>query len=784
MGFGLALATAGLVACAGEDPATEDVTPDPEPTPGTEFLCSAPYEAPSLVGAAFRVRQSVAQLAVWRVDPGTEVVLRAPGGSESERVVANAEGAAIFRELAPAAGYAVDATVAGAPHTVTGLKVPTEAESLPEQGCYARQKVEKGFGYITTRDGTKLSIYVNFPEGEGPFPTVVNYSGYDPSKPGEPADVPGAALFCKQYPVLCDAPTDPSGLMAGLLGYATVSVNLRGTGCSGGAYDFFETMQLLDGYDVIETVAAQSWVKGHRVGMTGLSYPGLSQLWVAKTRPPSLAAISPMSVIADVDDSTLSPGGVYNDGFALSWAEHVLNGAKPYGKGWEKTLVDAGDVVCAENQELHGLAVNVVDKALAHPFYESKLYDPLRPEMFVDQIDVPVFVSGQWQDEQTGGHFPAFFDKFTSAPVTRFTVMNGVHADGFTPHVLAEWKLFLDLYVAETAPVQDKTLWSLAPKFFNSIYGAEVALPDLRFTDKSYAEAKAAFEAEPSGRIAFEVGADPATPGAPVPRFQATFDAWPLPSLEPARWYLQPGGVLAPEEPLAEGGASSFALDRAIARTTTLPSGDIMKALPPYVWPALQEDRAVVFETAPLGEAVVMAGPASADLWVQSSAPDADLEVTLVEVRPDGQEMYVQSGWLRASFRELRSDATALRPTKTRLEASATALPAGEWTPLRVEVFPFAHVFRQGSRLRVVIGTPGGNRPEWKFLLSDKVPDGSRHAVAHEQGHASSLLLPIAPSITVPAEAATLAPCPSLRGQPCRTNEPFQNTAYPFVEPD
>jgi predicted acyl esterase len=40
-------------------------------------------------------------------------------------------------------------------------------------------------------------------------------------------------------------------------GYATVNVNIRGTGCSGGAFDFFETMQLLDGYDVIETVAAQ-----------------------------------------------------------------------------------------------------------------------------------------------------------------------------------------------------------------------------------------------------------------------------------------------------------------------------------------------------------------------------------------------------------------------------------------------------------------------------------------------------------------------------------------------
>ena len=31
---------------------------------------------------------------------------------------------------------------------------------------------------------------------------------------------------------------------------------MRGTGCSGGAFDYFEPLQGLDGYDVIETVAA------------------------------------------------------------------------------------------------------------------------------------------------------------------------------------------------------------------------------------------------------------------------------------------------------------------------------------------------------------------------------------------------------------------------------------------------------------------------------------------------------------------------------------------------
>ncbi len=65
----------------------------------------------------------------------------------------------------------------------------------------------------------------------------------------------------------------------------------------GGAYDDVETMQVLDSYDVIELVAAQHWVRHNSVGMVGLSYPGISQLFVGSAQPPHLAAIAPMSVI-------------------------------------------------------------------------------------------------------------------------------------------------------------------------------------------------------------------------------------------------------------------------------------------------------------------------------------------------------------------------------------------------------------------------------------------------------------------------------------------------------
>ena len=75
--------------------------------------------------------------------------------------------------------------------------------------------------------------------------------------------------------------------LANLMGFTVVDVNMRGTGCSGGAFDFFEPLQSLDGYDVVETVAHQPWVAHNKVGMLGISYGGISQLFTAQTQPPT-----------------------------------------------------------------------------------------------------------------------------------------------------------------------------------------------------------------------------------------------------------------------------------------------------------------------------------------------------------------------------------------------------------------------------------------------------------------------------------------------------------------
>ncbi|NUP08922.1 MAG: CocE/NonD family hydrolase [Polyangiaceae bacterium] len=723
--------------------------------------------------APFSTRGSVEQVHVWKAEPNTRVELRSAGGDVVSEGTTDELGSYIFRKVAPGDGYSVHLPDLSPPEEVGSITVLSVDGSKPDQSFYDEQKLQPGYGYLTTRDGTQLAVYVTLPgpAEEGPYPTVVNYSGYDPAKPGEP--IPGYEGLCGDYPVLCDKPTDPSAFFASLMGYATVSVNMRGTGCSGGAYDYFEDLQLLDGYDVVETVAAQDWVSGHHVGMTGLSYPGITQMFVASMKPPSLAAITPLSVIGGTY-STARPGGLFNNGFALSWISNVLDKAAPYGQGWEQARVDAGDTVCEENQLLHGQRVNVIDQAQNTPYYDDDLVGRVDPTKFADKIEVPVFLASAWQDEQTGPFFFTLLDRFTSAPVKRFTTYNGVHVDGFSPEVLVEWKTFLDLYVAERVPSVDPGVRTLIPVVFQQVFGVNMQLRPDRLADQpSWEVAKTVYEAEPQYRTIFERGGTEDV-GAPIGTFELTFDGWPHPDAEEHRFYLQPNGDLVEAQvPVVDDAGFSFTLDpEAGQRGILAPGGDIWALTPEYQWNQPAAGSAVVMTSAPLSDDVVMLGSGSVDIWIRSAVDDADLEVNLSEIRPDGQEMFVQSGWLRASVRALDGSATDLWPEHTYREEDEALLVPGEWTLARVGIAAFSHVFRAGSRIRVSIDTPGDSRAEWKFELKE-FDEPVSYDVGASTSHPTSVVLPMLSGTTGPG--LPLPACPSLRGQQCRTFMPYTN---------
>ncbi|MGI9604054.1 MAG: CocE/NonD family hydrolase [Acidimicrobiales bacterium] len=726
----------------------------------------------------FDVRGGFEQLFVTEAEPGDPVRLfrwRLRRGAWRLDLVELATvddlGSAQFRELDP--GYYL-VTTGGRIHWAERVRVAEN--STPPQSFYDNQELAEGFQYIETRDGTTLSAYVVLPGPieDGPYPTVVEYSGYDPSNPVGGLGSLGGGIdptpFCGELPILCKAPAQPSSLLAGLFGYAVVGVNIRGTGCSGGAYDFFEEMQVLDGYDVVEAVGAQSWVKDNQVGMVGLSYPGISQLFVARSQPPSLGAIAPLSVYADTATGILAPGGLLNTGFATSWADNLGNNARPYGPAWVNEVIDDGDTECDRNQQLRLQNIDATEKARANPFYTNKVAGPLDIREWVGDIDVPVFLASGFGDEQTGPSFGDLLDRFDSSPSVRAIIYNGLHADGFSPQVLREWAAFLDIYIAEEVPSFPPALQFLTPIFTDAVFGGQVPLPPDRWTDvTTHAQAQARWESEDEIRILFENGAGGAA-GLPTAAWEHTTNEWPPTNTEVMRYWFGADGSLADQAEDPAGTGVPFHPNPAVSQTNFHVGGNIWGPNPDFDWvpqPAGQNAR---FQSPPLTNDIVLAGTASVDLWLRTDATDAELETVLTEVRPDGQELRVQSGVLQASYRHVnRRQSTALQPVQYGRERTHRPLVPGEWTEVRVQIPAFAHAFRAGSSIRVTINTPGGDHVRWEFELDGPGAEAT-HVIGTGVDHPSSIALPLVSGLQ---PSTPLPPCGSLRGQPCRPAPPI-----------
>ena len=308
--------------------------------------------------APFSGHGSIGQAYIVGAPPGTKVTLLNAHGRVVGKGTIDYLGALIIRNVTPGPGYTF--RTVGRPRLTTAPFRVLSVNDTPPPSFYSSQHLQVGLNYITMRDGVKLAATVRLPPGktlaDGPFPTVIEESGYAIAAPHSLIDalfgIDGETL---SDPLLPDTATAVGSVIAPLLGFATVSLQMRGTGCSGGAFDLFGLPTTYDGYDAVQIVASQPWVAHHKVGMVGISFSGISQMFVAGTRPPGLAAIAPMSLTDDLY-STGFPGGLFNTGFAASWLEQRIQDAEPAPQGgqeWAKVEIADGDQTCLANQALH-----------------------------------------------------------------------------------------------------------------------------------------------------------------------------------------------------------------------------------------------------------------------------------------------------------------------------------------------------------------------------------------------------------------------------------------------
>ncbi len=797
-------APAGDVGSRDEDATTEggDASTVLDTGDAAEDVAHPDPTHPALIDtepATFSVRPGVEIVTVLGATPSVPLTLYDRSGQRLISVIADAYGQAHFAYLSethrvldptsplpadfvqsgstvpPGDGYVIRDDSVSPARASRPFRVLDVLEA-PAPGTYEGQVLEgvtygivgtpedvdpqDGMNYITVRDGVRLSAMVRFPDpalwGEGPYPTVIEYSGYAPSSP----ESPGSA-----------------SRIATLLGYATVGVNMRGTGCSGGVFDVFSPAQHADGYDAVEVVARQSWVKGHKVGLIGLSYPGISQLYVAYTKPPSLAAITPMSVIAD-SWQQLRPGGIYNDGFTRQWLAQRDSEAAPNGQSWTDARIAWGDTLCAEHQRLRNQNMKFEELFRSLEFFPPSALARSLPHL-VPQIDVPVYLSGGFQDEQTGPQFADMLWRFSPNAVRRFVLYNGRHPDGFSPPMLTRWWEFLELYVAGRVPRLPEWMRELGAAEFSREFDSTGLTfePDrfATFSEDDFEAVKETYEAEPPVRVLFEMGGDVAQPGAPRQRFASEFEAWPPPRATTRTFFLGGQGSLLEEAPM-EGGEDEWSHDAEAGHQTFFGGAgyQLMARLWDIDWSAFEPEARVAYMSAPLEEHLVLAGPAHVELWVDSDVDDVQVQASLSEVRPDGMEVLLTTGWLRLGHRVV--DETSSRGNHidyTYLREDYRPLAAREKVHTKVPIPSIGHVLRKGSRLRLVLSSPGRNQGTWEFEAPDYQDLTPRHRLSWGAEMPSALrLTTLEPSELTGGMVEGLPACPGLRGQACRPFEP------------
>jgi uncharacterized protein len=549
--------------------------------------------------------------------------------------------------------------------------------------------------------------YLDRPDG-----TQLRYVTVRPAQSGRFPVV----LFTDYYSGGTAYTRDSEQLMAALAarGFAAVGFSVRGTACSSGVFDLLDPRWVGDMRAEVDFAGTQPWSNG-RVGMVGVSSAGLLQYFAAAADSPHLAAIAPAGTLADLYRDGSYPGGIPNVAFA---ALFTAAQREPAANSLQTALAE-GDAACAPHfaqGQIAGAPFAASILQADHPWVDE--FNAQRsPGRYFDAIHVPTLLLQTWEDDQVG---PRGFDGFerlfrADRRRTWLIASNGNHTFNELP----------------------------SPRYRDQV---------VRFLERYVAGVDNGWERTPHVQLWFDTD----TTGAPG--FSYDTRTWPVAGT-PIALYLHGDGTMS-----SDAGAGAAA-PRSYRYPWHASSVNIGAAGVSSGWtPELTPDGRLVYTTRALGRDLAVAGPGSLDLWLGSTATDTDLQATLAEVRPDGRELYVQRGWLRASHRKLdRHASTVTRPVQTHLHADAEALTPGVPTPMRLEVFPFAHMFRKGSAIRISIEAPTGFTGLWGFASN---PSPATNTIYADVGHPSRLVLNVIPKLTAPI---ALPACDTLRSEPCRS---------------
>jgi len=548
---------------------------------------------------------------------------------------------------------------------------------------------------LKLQDGTTLYADVYRPEATGRYPALLMRTPYDKDGAQQSGRLAMTAAAVRR-------------------GYVVVVQDTRGQFKSEGDFVPYE-QEIKDGYETIEWVSGLPYVDG-QVGLFGLSYPGAVQWMTAPSRPPHLKAMAPAMTFAH-PNHFFYHGGIFEADFIEWLLPRQTRQRRKLGLPFtsQQEIVDAWSHNRDEWMDHRPLDELPLMRAFpywsawtGHPI-ENDYWKPYDIEAQHGLVNVPALNLSGWNDDPYG-------------PAGAIRNFVGMRAHGGSDAARRGQRLIIGPWT-HGVPSSSRTIYA------GTDYGANAAFDfveeQLRFFDYWLKGKDAGFSREAPVRI-FVMGDN---------RWREE-ESWPIARTVFQAWHVSGNDALAMDAERVQTGRTSFVYDpRNPARTP------VSSPTSPADWSSVTKRADVVeFTSSPLESPLEITGHVVARLWFTSTAPDTDVTVRVLAVRPDGSSYALSNtyGALRTRYRSTEAPQTpkplpAGQPVELTISAGYTSIvvPAGHRLQLAV-----AGSMRQGLTIH-----PNA----WDFAATTTQPVAATHAIYHSPEHRSRVIIPAIP---------------------------------------